>query len=108
MTDETPELTRAALLDEEGYFLRIDEVAELTALHLPQITDCDLPPDKYRWNADKQQFLYAPKKANPGKVTPDATRAVVKALDAIAQQIALPEESLRFIAEYKQTFDFKG
>jgi hypothetical protein len=43
---------RAALLDADGVFQRIDDVAELTPLHLPQITQCDLPPGKYRWVPD--------------------------------------------------------
>lgn len=45
---------KAALLDEQGIFLRIDEVADeaaLTERHLPQITTCDLPPGRYRWIA---------------------------------------------------------
>lgn len=43
---------KAALLDEQGIFLRVDELedkSQLTALHLPQITACDLPPGRYRW-----------------------------------------------------------
>ena len=104
----TDDLIPAALLDEEGLFLRMEALpeAELTDRHLPQIADCDLPPGKYKWDAERQQFLPAGKKSPAA--APDATRAIVKALDAIAKHIALPEESLRFIAEYKQTFDFKG
>lgn len=48
---------KAALLNEQGIFLKIDIVskkAELTELHLPQITACDLPPGKYRWVADQK------------------------------------------------------
>lgn len=43
---------KAALLDEAGIYERIDELAsaaDLTPLHLPQITRCDLPPGRYRW-----------------------------------------------------------
>lgn len=46
---------KAALLDEQGIFLRIDELDDAEALterHLPQITDCDLPPGRYRWVPD--------------------------------------------------------
>ena len=43
---------KAALLDENGVFLRIDDVAVLTARHLPQIKVCDLPSGQYRWIAD--------------------------------------------------------
>ena len=43
---------RAALLDATGVYLQIDELAsdrDLTPQHLPQITECDLPPGQYRW-----------------------------------------------------------
>lgn len=45
---------RAALLDEHGVFLRMDELADasqLTERHLPTITECDLPPGEYIWIA---------------------------------------------------------
>jgi hypothetical protein len=42
----------AALLDENGVFLRMEEVLEPTNRHLPQITQCDLPSGKYQWVAD--------------------------------------------------------
>jgi hypothetical protein len=47
---------RAALLDENGVYLRMDEVAsraELTERHLAKITSCDLAPGAYRWIPDK-------------------------------------------------------
>jgi len=46
---------RAALLDASGVFLRVDALsspADLTARHLAQITECDLPAGAYRWIAD--------------------------------------------------------
>lgn len=48
-------MIRAALLDAQGVYLRMDELADaaqLTAQHLPQITTCDLPARKYRWLPD--------------------------------------------------------
>jgi len=48
---------RAALLDAEGVYLRMDELADeaaLTPQHLPQITSCDLAPGEYRWIADER------------------------------------------------------
>jgi hypothetical protein len=44
--------TRAALLDEQGVYLRMDELtdpADLTVRHLPQITACDLQSGQYVW-----------------------------------------------------------
>ncbi len=54
---------KAALLDERGIYQRIDELddeAKLTAQHLPQITECDLPAGEYAWqpakDGDKNPF----------------------------------------------------
>jgi hypothetical protein len=46
---------KAALLDEQGIFLCIDELTDagqLTDRHLPAITECDLPSGRYFWKAD--------------------------------------------------------
>lgn len=43
---------RAALLNPAGIFLRVEDVDVLTENHLPQITECDLPPGQYKWIAD--------------------------------------------------------
>lgn len=46
---------KAALLDENGVYLKIAEVADASQLgerHLPGITACDLPPGQYRWVPD--------------------------------------------------------
>lgn len=51
---------RAALLDENGVYLRMDELADralLTPLHLERITSCDLAPGKYRWIADRDNLF---------------------------------------------------
>ena len=45
----------AALLDANGVFLRIDELAseaDLTPRHLAAITTCDLAPGEYKWVPD--------------------------------------------------------
>ena len=46
---------KAALLDERGVYLRMDELedrSELTDRHLPSITACDLPAGRYVWIKD--------------------------------------------------------
>src|SRR5688572_33292615 len=43
---------RMALLSPAGVFLRMDDVEQPTANHLPQITECDLPPGRYKWVPD--------------------------------------------------------
>lgn len=48
-------MIKAALLDERGVYLRVDELAseaDLTPQHLPQITYCDLPAGEYVWLPD--------------------------------------------------------
>jgi hypothetical protein len=43
---------KAALLDEQGVYLRMDELeseAQLTARHVPAIKECDLPPGRFKW-----------------------------------------------------------
>ena len=50
---------RAALLDARGVYQRIDTLAsaaDLTPLHLPQITGCDLPAGEYVWIPADNQF----------------------------------------------------
>lgn len=49
---------KAALLDERGVYLRMDELedlAQLTDRHLPSITSCDLPAGRYVWIADDRR-----------------------------------------------------
>lgn len=49
---------RAALLDERGVFLRMDEVADVASLtprHLPQIVECDHPSGEYLWIPDERR-----------------------------------------------------
>lgn len=43
---------RMALLDADGVYLGLVDAQEVTPLHLPQITKCDLPPGKYKWIPD--------------------------------------------------------
>ena len=48
---------RAALVDADGVYLRMDELADeaaLTPQHLPQITSCDLATGEYRWVPDER------------------------------------------------------
>lgn len=49
---------KAALLDENGVYLRMVEVrgAELTVRHLPSIKECDLPPGRYKWVPEEATF----------------------------------------------------
>lgn len=48
---------KAALLDERGIYIGMDEVASAADFgprHLPQIVVCDLPPGEYLWVPDER------------------------------------------------------
>jgi len=50
--DVPPARIRAALLDDRGVFVRVDELEsaeQLTQRHLPDVPECDLPPNEYIW-----------------------------------------------------------
>ena len=96
---------KAALLDADGYFVRMDETAELTPRHLPQIDACDLPPGQYRW--DGTTFVHAPR-ALPQDfdLPPHAERAIVKGFEAVlAAGIPLPDETVRYVEHFRRTVD---
>lgn len=44
-------MPRCAVLDANGVFVGMEEVDNPTDRHLPQITECDLPPGEYVWHA---------------------------------------------------------
>ena len=48
---------KAALLDENRVYLRMDEVEVPTERHLPQITSCDLPAGRYVWVPEQGAFV---------------------------------------------------
>lgn len=51
-------IIRAALLDERGVYVRMDEVADVASLtprHLPQIVECDHPSGEYLWIPDERR-----------------------------------------------------
>lgn len=105
-------MVRAARLNPAGVFIGIEELPEdeLTPHHLPEITECDLPLHKYRWDDEKQCFLPLPKKALEDSIAePHALRAIVLGFIAVKESgIALPKETLDYIAWYQTTIDFKG
>jgi len=50
---------KAALLDENGIYQGMDALASeeaLTERHVRTITECDLPPGRYRWVAHGQNM----------------------------------------------------
>ena len=106
MTDEPMnEPQPAALLDAEGYFVRMEVPDEMTERHLPQITECDLPPNAYKWNG--QTFIHAPKVANEFSITTSTELAIVKGFEAVqAAGIALPKETEKYLAEFRKTIDY--
>ena len=109
-TTETPKRITAARLDADGYFAGMDELpeTELTERHLPNVSECDLPPGKYRWIDGA--FVHAPKpKAEDLNLTPHAERAIVKGFEAVmASGIKLPPETVRYVEAFKKTVDYSN
>jgi hypothetical protein len=78
-------MVKAARLDANGVYLGMDDLAspaELTPLHLAQITECDLKPGEYRWIQET---------GNPGNPYGGAFWSIAW-LDRIAQTAAKEEE----------------
>lgn len=99
---------RAARLDENDVYVGMEEVAELTDRHLPHVTECDLPPGRYRW--DGAAFVPLPK-VTARKLTkePDALRAIVKGFDSIRKSgIKLDAETDAWLDWQLGTVDLKG
>lgn len=108
MTDE-PQIVKAALLDENGVFLRIDSIPidQLTPRHLPQITECDLPPGKARWNSETLTFEFILNK-EPEIYSPNMERAIALGLISLFSRKAPHPETLEWLKEYANSFDMKG
>ena len=52
-------MIRAALLDKDGIYLRMDELesaAQASDRHVLSITECDLPPGRYKWCPGQTTF----------------------------------------------------
>lgn len=102
-----------ARINESGVFQGMESLNEsdLTPLHLPQITDCDLPVDAYRWVADADAplggaFVPLPKKTPDRQVRePNTLRAIYKALAAINAVTPLPTETREWLAWFSTTTD---
>lgn len=99
---------RAARLDAQKVFMAIEELADesqLTADHLREITECDLPAGKYRW--DGKRFVPLPNEAQrPRDDVPsleEAFYAFVRALVVNGQQI--PPRTAQWANWYRSTVD---
>lgn len=114
MTEESPEEapkpTRFAKLDVGGIYVGMEELPEeeLTEFHIRDITQCDLPPNKYKWNPEKKTFEPLKKTFSKSEIDePNALTAIVLGLLAVEEQgIKLPDETRKWIAWYKTTVDF--
>jgi hypothetical protein len=78
-------MRRVALLDDRDVFIGMDTIADdsqLTDRHLPQISECDLAPGAYRWDAARGTFLPLPRDSagRPADV-PSIEEALFELLD---------------------------
>lgn len=103
---------KAALLDERGVFWRMDELedeSQLTALHLPKITECDLRPGQYRWQADAANphgGAFVPLPRSKRKAAPE-TPDLEEAFYALAKGHDSPTVRA-WCAYYEQSLDRVG
>jgi hypothetical protein len=101
---------KAALLDDKDVYLRIDELPpeELTDRHLPHITECDLPPFEYRWNAKELRFDPLPKAPPP--IPPDALVGIADAIIAVMKhtKTPVPASTAEWLRHYLKSFDYTG
>lgn len=113
---DEPRMVKAAKLNDAGVFIGMDEIleSELTSNHLPQITDCDLPVDAYRWVVDESKpeggtFVRLPKPSAERQLKePNTMQAIYKGFVAIkASGLALPNETENWMAWFSTTIDAK-
>ncbi len=95
---------KAALLDApaasgRGKYLGMDELADESALtenHVPEITECDLPPGLYVWEPDKRTFTHQETLAS--RNAPSMESAVIALAAAVeAAGTRMPEEVTNWI-----------
>ena len=107
-------LKRCAHIDPNGVYLGMVEVDEavVTARHLPQISECDLPPLAYRWVADSASSYggrfepLLPHQRPKADTVPDLERAFYATLKALdAQGTPLAVEAAAWLAWYEKSWD---
>jgi hypothetical protein len=87
-------MKRVALLDETGVYVGMDTIqddSQLTALHLPAITECDLTPGAYRWDKARETFVPLPRSSGgrPGDV-PSVEEVLLELLDVMPRLLRFP------------------
>lgn len=110
-------LKHVAEIDANGVFLGMVEVEEdeLTARHLPQISECDLKPREYGWIADAAspyggcfEPLPQHRRPKPGGM-PDLESTLYAVFAALeAQGITMPAEVTAWRQWYETTWDARG
>jgi hypothetical protein len=96
---------RAARVDAEGVFVAVDELADaaaLTARHLIEVPECDLPPGKYRW--DGARFVPLPAEQ---RRQADDTPSLEEVVFLIARDLGAnaPPRVQRWVQWYRKTVD---
>ena len=103
-----PPPTHCALLDESGIYIGMVEVpAEPTSRHLLEISSCDLPPGRYRWNAVDGCFdVAAVESLAAAPCVPSLERAVFSLARAFESAgNPLPADVASWCAWYQKTLE---
>jgi hypothetical protein len=96
---------RAARVDAQGVFVAVDELPDetaLTARHLPQVAECDLPPGKYQWDGERFVPLPAAQRRQA-----DDTPSLEEVVFLIARDLgeAAAPRVQRWVQWYRKTVD---
>lgn len=108
-----PEPVKAARLEEiDGrlVFMGIDTLqgkAELTALHLPGITECDLVPGKYYWDETRAAFLPLPRQNKKELEMTNASNALALTIHNLHKAgFPVQKEVRDWFNDHRKTIDF--
>lgn len=102
----------AARIDKERQvYLGMVEVEEdeLGPEHLPQISECDLPPNEYRWDPAQETFVPLPsaQRAAEGRPTFEHALAFTLLAQWQADPALVADIALTWLDDIAKSFDFK-
>lgn len=101
-------MTTCALIDDSGIFIGMVAAPEVpTDRYLTEITECDLPPGRYRWVAADAQFVPLSLEAMSAADGVPSLERVVFRLSAVMAEagVSLPQEVVAWASWYQTTME---
>lgn len=93
-----------ALLNGDKVLIGFSNFDDSSGVEVPE--DCDLKPNKYKWNGEA--FIPLGFGQDAIAEQPDVMGAIVDALEEIQKTIPLPKRSADFLTFYKTSIDAAG